>query len=303
MSIVQNWTPDRRSIEMRMGRVRSVFEEMIENPLTLIGVIVVVSFILLALFTPLLFPAQGQDAYQMPRDWQNAEEPPLSEGHLLGTTQTGGDVLYGIAWGSRLSIGLSIAVVTVTAFIGTIVGGVAGFVGGWVDDLLMRVVDALIAIPPLIFALAFVVAVGPAYQNIAIALMAMMWGSYARIIRGEVIHVKNNEYVDAARVAGVSELSLFVRDVLPNAIPPIFVQSTLYFGRVVLIAASLAFIGLAQPGITEWGVMISNGQSDLVAGRWWTSVFPGIAIFLWAFGWNMIGDGLRDVLDPRALSE
>lgn len=288
---------------MRMGRVRSVFEEMIENPLTLIGVIVVVSFILLALFTPLLFPAQGQDAYQMPRDWQNAEEPPLSEGHLLGTTQTGGDVLYGIAWGSRLSIGLSVAVVTVTAFIGTIVGGVAGFVGGWVDDLLMRVVDALIAIPPLIFALAFVVAVGPAYQNIAIALMAMMWGSYARIIRGEVIHVKNNEYVDAARVAGVSEFSLFVRDVLPNAIPPIFVQSTLYFGRVVLIAASLAFIGLAQPGITEWGVMISNGQSDLVAGRWWTSVFPGIAIFLWAFGWNMIGDGLRDVLDPRALSE
>lgn len=288
---------------MRLGRLRSLFNEMSENPLTLLGMIIVVAFILFALFTPLLMPGQGQDPYQMPRDWDNAEEPPMTDGHVLGTTQTGGDVLYGIAWGSRLSIGLSIAVVTVTALIGTIVGGVAGFVGGRVDDALMRVVDALIAIPPLIFALAFVVAVGPSYENIAFALMAMMWGSYARIIRGEVIHVKNNEYIDAARVTGVSELSLFVKDVLPNAIPPIFVQSTLYFGRVVLIASSLAFIGLAQPGITEWGVLISNGQSDLVAGRWWTSVFPGLAIFLWAFAWNMIGDGLRDVLDPRAMSE
>lgn len=299
-----DWLPDKRRLAARWSRVKGVVDDVLSNPLSLIGVILVFAIVAMALSAPYTMPAPDPTSpYQMPRDWGMAEKPPLTEGHLLGTTARGGDVLYGIVWGARLSIGLSAGVVIATALIGTVVGGIAGFLGGWVDDVVMRTVDSLIALPPLIFALAMVVALGPGYKNIAIALTLMLWGSYARIIRGEVIHVKNEAYVDAARVTGVSELSLFFKEVLPNAIPPIFVQSTLYFGRVVLIGASLAFIGLAQSGIVGWGVMISLGQQGLLAGRWWTSTFPGLAIFMWAFGWNMIGDGLRDVLDPRSISE
>lgn len=295
----QSLVPERRSIEAKMDRYKGMTRELLQNPLTAIGITIVVVFLLLALLTPVLMPAQGQEAYQMPRDWQSTDVPPLTEGHLLGTNGNGGDVLYGIMWGSRLSIAISVGVVVSTTIFGVVAGGVAGYVGGAIDELLMRIVDAMISIPAIVWAIAVVTALGPSYFNIGLALATMLWGTYARIIRGEVIHVKNEEYVDAARVEGVSELSIFFKEVLPNAIPPIFVQSSLYFGRVVLIAASVAFIGLAEPGLAEWGRIIAMGQDGLLAGRWWVSFFPGVAIFFWAFGWNMIGDGLRDVIDPR----
>lgn len=291
--------PERRSIKARWERYKAMLIELKKNPLTAVGIVIVVSFILIALLTPVIAPGQGQDPYQMPRDWQSAQEPPGTPGHPLGTTTNGGDILYGILWGSRLSLAISMGVVVSTTIIGVIFGGVAGYVGGIVDEVIMRIVDAMISIPAIVWAIAVVTALGPSYFNVGVALTTMLWGTYARIIRGEVIHVKNEEYVDAARVEGVSEFSIFFKEVLPNAMPPIFVQSSLYFGRVVLIAASIAFIGLAEPGITEWGRIIAMGQTDLLGGRWWTSVFPGIAIFLWAFAWNMIGDGLRDVIDPR----
>lgn len=297
---VKNHLPDKRALEVRLDRFRSLLFDLMANPLTLLGMIIVAAFIVVALVTPFIEPGQGNNPYQMPRDWQAARAPPLTPGHPLGTTTNGGDVLYGILWGARLSITLSVAVVVSTTLIGVFVGGVAGYVGGWVDEALMRITDGMLALPAMIWAIAIVAALGPSYRNIALALITMLWGTYARIIRGEVIHVKNEEYVDAARTVGVSETSLFLHDVLPNAIPPILVQSTLYFGRVVLIASSLAFIGLAESGIVDWGRMIAMGQNGLLAGRWWVSVFPGITIFLWAFGWNMIGDGLRDVLDPES---
>lgn len=294
---------DRRGLAVRWERLKALFVQLMRNPLTLLGIVLVVAFILVALLVPYIMPAQGQNAYQMPRDWAAAREPPGTPGHPLGTTNTGGDVLYGILWGARLSIVMSLGVVLATTFFGTVLGGIAGYVGGIVDEIIMRVTDAMISLPALIWAIAVVAALGNSYMNVGIALTTILWGTYARIIRGEVIHVKNEDYVDAARVTGVSEVSVFLREVLPNAIPPIFVQSTLYFGRVVLIASSLAFIGLAESGLTEWGRIIAMGQDGLFAGRWWASVFPGIAIFLWAFGWNMIGDGLRDILDPRSLAE
>ena len=295
--------PNRRALAVRWDRTKDLLRQLLDNPLTLIGTILVLGFIVLALLTPYIMPAAGANPYQMPRDWAAARAPPGSVGHPLGTTNTGGDVLYGILWGSRLSIAMSLSVVVSTTLIGVVLGGIAGHVGGRIDEAIMRLTDAMISLPALIWAIAVVSALGNSYINVAIALISMLWGTYARIIRGEVIHVKNEDYVDAARVTGVTEVSVFVREVLPNAIPPIFVQSTLYFGRVVLIASSIAFIGLAESGLTEWGRIIAMGQNGLLAGRWWTSVFPGIAIFLWAFGWNMIGDGLRDLLDPRSRAE
>lgn len=302
-SSVWNVFPNERKARMRYQRFRSVFLRLLENPLTLIGMVIVAVYLLVALLAPLIEPASGVDPYQMPREVTAARTPPLTDGYLLGTNDRGGDILYGIIWGSRLTIAISLVIVITTTVVGCIVGGIAGFVGGWVDEVIMRVVDALISIPALVWAIAIVTALGPSITNIIIALSTMLWGTYARIMRGEVIHVKNEEYVQAARVVGDSNTQVFLKEVLPNALPPIFVQSTLYFGKVVLIAASLSFIGLAAPGIVEWGVLVAEGQQGLIAGRWWTSFFPGLAIFLWAFGWNVIGDGLRDVLDPRSQAE
>lgn len=299
LSVVRNWSPDRQAFARRYARARRLGLEMLLNPLTATGIVIVAVFMLMAVLAPVIAPPPSSQPYQMPRVWETQLAPPLSEGHLLGTTRNGGDILYGIVWGSRLSIAISLAVVAVSVILGVSVGTVAGYVGGTVDEVLMRTVDGMIAIPAIVLALALVVALGPSYFNIGLALSVMLWGTYARLIRGEVIHVKNEAYVDAARVTGVSRLGLVLKEVLPNAIQPIFIQATLEMGSVVIIASGLAFIGLAEPGLAEWGRLTAQGQQDLLRGAWWTSVLPGSAIFLWAFAWNMIGDGLRDVLDPE----
>jgi peptide/nickel transport system permease protein len=187
----------------------------------------------------------------------------------------------------------------VTVTIGVVIGSLAGFLGGRLDEVLMRLVDVFLSIPELIFALAIAAVLGPSFRNIILALAAVFWVKYARIIRGQVIHVKQNEYVDAARVTGDSRLNIFVKDVLPNSITPVMVQATLDMGNVVLIGATLSFIGLAESGLAEWGVLVSSGQAGISAGRWWASTFPGAMVFLWALAFNLVGDGLRDVLDPR----
>jgi len=288
-----------QAFRVRARRVGGVVAEALKSPTALIGLVMIVAFILLSLFAPLLVEPNSPDAYQMPRDWGALNEPPGTPGHVLGTTQEGGDVLYGIVWGSRTSLRLSLIVVSVTVTIGVIVGSVAGFIGGRLDEILMRVVDVFLSIPELIFALAIAAVLGPSFRNIILALAAVFWVKYARIIRGQVIHVKQNEYVDAARVTGDSQLNIFVKDVLPNSITPVMVQATLDMGNVVLIGATLSFIGLAESGLAEWGVLVSSGQAGISAGRWWASTFPGLMVFLWALAFNLFGDGLRDVLDPR----
>jgi peptide/nickel transport system permease protein len=284
---------------VRTRRARELTGETLRNPLTLGGLIIVAAFLLMAAFAPLLIAANTPDAYQMPRDWQAIDAPPGTAGHPLGTTSTGGDVRYGIIWGSRMSLQLSLLVVGIAVIVGVTVGSLAAFVGGKVDEILMRVVDVFLAIPELIFALAIAAVLGPSFTNIILALAAVFWVKYARIIRGQIIHVKQNEFVDAARVMGDSKLSIYRRDVLPNSLTPVVVQATLDMGTVVLIGASLSFIGLAESGLAEWGVLVSEGQAGVISGKWWVSTFAGLAIFLWALAFNLLGDGLRDVFDPR----
>jgi len=166
----------------------------------------------------------------------------------------------------------------------------------------MRTVDILLAIPELIFALAIAAVLGPSFGNIIFALSVVFWVKYARIIRGQIIHVKQNEYVDAARVIGDSKLKIYLKDVLPNSITPVIVQATMDMGGIVLTAATLSFIGLSEAGLAEWGVLVSDGQAGISAGKWWASTFPGLMVFLWALGFNLVGDGMRDVLDPRTES-
>jgi len=290
-------------LKTRLNRLGELSREVLGNPTTLIGVILIVAMIGMAVFAPLLIEANTPNPYQMPRDWGALNEPPGTPGHVLGTTQQGGDVLYGVIWGSRISLRLSIIVVSITVIIGLVVGSLAGYLGGRVDELLMRVVDVFLSIPELIFALAIAAVLGPSFGNIILALAAVFWVKYARIIRGQVIHIKQNEYVDAARVIGDSKLRIYMKDVLPNSITPVVVQATLDMGNVVLIGATLSFIGLAEAGLAEWGVLVSQGQAGISAGRWWASTFPGLMVFLWALAFNLVGDGLRDILDPRTESK
>lgn len=286
----------------RARRMGSLSGEALRNPATLTGLVVIVAMLLMAFLAPVLTQANTPDPYQMPRDWGVLNAPPGTPGHPLGTTTTGGDVLYGIIWGARTSLKLSLIVVSVTVVIGLVVGSLAGFLGGRVDAVLMRIVDVFLSVPELILALAIAAILGPSLRNIILAIALVFWVKYARIIRGQVIHVKQNEYVDAARVMGDSPLRIYVKDVLPNSITPVVVQATLDMGHVVLVGATLSFIGLAEAGLAEWGVLVSEGQTGISAGRWWTSTFAGGMIFLWSLAFNLLGDGLRDALDPRTES-
>lgn len=284
---------------VRLRRLADVTKKVLSNPTTAVGLVIIIALLAIAALAPVLTTPNVPDAYQMPRDWGARDAPPGTPGHLLGTTSTGGDVLYGVLWGARTSLRLSLIVVSVTVVVGTIVGSLAGFIGGKIDELLMRAVDILLAIPELIFALAIAAVLGPSFGNIIFALAVVFWVKYARIIRGQIIHVKQNEYVDAARVTGDSRFSIYRKDVLPNSITPVMVQATLDMGGIVLTAATLSFIGLAEAGLAEWGVLVSDGQAGISAGKWWASTFPGMMVFLWALAFNLVGDGMRDVLDPR----
>jgi peptide/nickel transport system permease protein len=286
-------------VAVRVRRFVDIAKQVLQNKTTLAGLIVIIAMILMAFLAPVLTTPNVPDPYQMPRDWGALNEPPGTPGHLLGTTSDGGDVLYGVIWGSRVSLRLSIIVVSVTVTIGVIVGSLAGFLGGKIDEVLMRIVDIFLSIPELIFALAIAAVLGPSFTNIILALSMVYWVKYARIIRGQIIHVKQNEYVDAARITGDSRFWIFTKDVLPNSITPVVVQATVDMGAIVLVGATLSFIGLAEAGLAEWGVLVSKGQVGISTGRWWASTFPGLMIFLWALAFNLVGDGLRDVLDPR----
>ncbi len=287
------------ALRVRLRRGRELAGNVLSNPTTLAGLIIITAMISMALLAPWITTPNTPDPTQMPRDWGAIAVPPGSPGHPLGTTNTGGDVLYGVIWGARISLRLSLIVVGITVTVGVAVGSLAGYRGGRVDEILMRIVDVFLSIPELIFALAIAAVLGPSFRNIILALAVVFWVKYARIMRAQVIHVKQNEYVDAARVIGDSPWRIFRKDVLPNSITPVIVQATLDMGNIVLVGATLSFIGLAEAGLAEWGVLVSEGQAGISAGRWWASTFPGLMVFLWALAFNLLGDGLRDVLDPR----
>lgn len=291
--------PKETAFRVRTRRTMGVLQRLASNPTTVVGLVIIALMLAMAILAPWITEPNSPDPYQMPRDWGSVRKPPGTPGHILGTTNEGGDVFYGVVWGSRTSLQLSLIVVGSTMVIGTIIGSLAGLLGGWIDEMLMRIVDVFLSIPELIFALAIAAVLGPSFTNIILALSMVIWVKYARIMRAQVIQIKQNEYVDAARVVGDSKLNIYFRDILPNAVTPVTVQATLDMGNVVLIAATLSFIGLSEAGIAEWGVLVSEGQAGIASGRWWASTFPGLMIFLWALAFNLVGDGLRDALDPR----
>jgi len=230
---------------------------------------------------------------------------PPSVDHPMGTDESARDVFSRVIYGARYSISIGFLVVFVTAAVGVVYGSVSGYYGGWVDEVMMRVLDVVFALPGLVLALVVVAMLGSGYVQLLLAFAVFGWAGYARLIRGEILSVKQNEYVLAAKALGATDRSIIFRHVVPNAVPPVIVQASLSVGTVVIGVAALGFLGLGFESSTpEWGTMLHAEQDTLAPGPggdiyWWATVFPGIAIFLFVMSMNLIGDGINDALDAR----
>lgn len=251
----------------------------------------------LAILAPLFAP---YDPFQENYD-QSLVGPSLH--HPAGTDLFGRDILSRLIYGARVSLAVGVGAVVLGALIGVPIGAIGGYYGGWIDEVAMRTMDVLISFPALVLALAIIGAVGASLTNLIIIIGVVFSPQYARIVHGEVLSLKEEEYVEAAQSTGLGDFLIIRRHILPNAMTPVIVQATFHVALAIIIEASLSFLGLGvQPPRPTWGVMIANGR-EYLPGSWWVSVFPGIAIMITVLAFNLLGDGLRDEYDPRSVNE
>lgn len=267
---------------------------ILRNRLATIGLVMVLFWVCLAILAPLLArydPITSQDAY-------NTLSPPTGA-HWMGTDVNGRDVFSRLAYGARASLGIGLVVVLSGLILGLLLGGVAGLAGGAIDEIIMRLADIVLAFPILVLAMAVSAALGPSLVNAMLAMVCIWWPTYARVVRGVVLELKQREFVTAHRAVGASSWRILWRTLLPNTIGPMIVLATLDIGNAILTVAGLSFIGFGVPPPNpEWGSMISDAQQ--YPDQWWLFVFPGIAVFTAIVGFNFFGDALRDALDPRS---
>ena len=261
------------------------------QPLTIAGVVIAAAWLVIAIFAPLIAPADPL-----------AQVFPLSQApsaeHLFGTDELGRDVLSRVIYGSRTSLPVAIILVALAASIGSVIGSVAGYFRGIADGTLMRSADLVFAFPPIILAMVVAAVLGRGLANAALAIVVVAWPSYARVVRGLVLSVGDSEYVQSARLLGASSRRTLLRDVFPNVAGPVFVLATLDLASAILLLSGLSFLGLgAQPPKAEWGSMVAEGTQYFQ--WWWIGTFPGLAIFSIVLAFNLIGDSLRDIFDPR----
>jgi len=248
---------------------------------------------LLAAFAPLIAP-YSPTAMSL----RDRLSPP-SVSHFFGTDDAGRDIFSRVVYGSRITLRICVVVVGLTLVIGSALGIVSGYVGGWLDEMIMRLSDISLAFPALILAMAITAALGPSLQNAIIAMAVIWWPRYARIARGQVLIIREIDYVTSARAVGAGTLRIMFHHIFPACVSPIIVEATLDLGEVVITAATLSFIGFgAQPPTPEWGAMVSIGRNFL-RDYWWYTTFPGLAILVTVIGFNLLGDAMRDILDPR----
>jgi peptide/nickel transport system permease protein len=257
----------------------------------LVGVIVLTVWVAVSITLPLWTPSD-------PLQPVGARLLGPRSGHWLGTDALGRDVLTRVLWGARTSLPVAGIVIVAAVALGTVVGALAGFFGGWIDAVLMRLVDITMAFPPILLAMAITASLGPSIRNAVIAMVLVWWPIYARLLRAQVIAVRQRDFVDSAIAIGASRWLVLRRYVLPMSYTPVLVNATMDFGQVVLLVASLSFIGLgARPPSPEWGAMITEGATNFY--QWWIAAGPGIAILLVVLAFNFVGDGLRDTFDVR----
>ncbi len=266
-----------------------------KNPLAVTGLTIIAVLIFLAAFGPAISPA---DPLAQTLDLRLSA--PGQNGFLLGSDELGRDILSRILYGTRISLSIVVMVAVVVAPIGLAIGTIAGYAGGVVDIILMRITDIFLAFPRLILALALVAALGPGIENAVIAIAFTTWPPYARVARAETITIRNSDFIAAARLQGASPARIVWKHVIPLCMSSVIVRVTLDMAGIILTAAGLGFLGLgAQPPSPEWGAMVAGGRK-FVLDQWWVATMPGIAICIVSLGFNFLGDGLRDVLDPKS---
>jgi peptide/nickel transport system permease protein len=278
------------------------------NPLSIAGLSIIFIYLCIAIFAPVIAPTPegSRSAYQVPRDGFSPTPKPPSEEHIFGTTQGQYDIFYGVIWGTRTAFTVGIVVIGLTLIIGITLGSIAGYFGGWIDEIIMRITDIFLAFPALILAMAITVALGPSMNSVMIALIIVTWPSYTRLIRGDILAVREEDYIQATRGVGSSHLRTIVTHILPNSIYPTLIMASLDIGAVVLSAAALSFLGLGAPeGYADWGQMVQFARNWIIGpsgnpmAYWYAVTIPGLFILFFVLGWNLLGDAFRDILDPR----
>jgi peptide/nickel transport system permease protein len=285
--------PKRAVRAARLAELRRFGQRFLRNPLGVVGLVIVVLLLFAAAFAPWL---ATHDPYLPSLGDRLAAPGPK---YWFGADELGRDIYSRLVYGSRLTLLIVALVIVTSAPLGLIVGAVAGTYGGWIDTVFMRITDVFLAVPKLLLALAFVAALGPGIVNAALAITLTAWPPYARLARAEALVVRNSDYVNAIRLAGASNLRIIVFHIMPMCLNSVIVRMTFDMAGIILTAAGLGFIGLgAQPPLPEWGAMISTGRK-FIFEQWWVATVPGIAIFVVSLGFNLLGDALRDLLDPH----
>lgn len=318
----------RKRIAPQLQEAAFMLKRMRKSPLSVIGLSIVVFFVSIAVLAPVLAPpVPGQDPFQIPRPipWTVQPQPPSST-NPFGTAENEYDLYYGMIWGTITAFRIGLTVVGVSLVIGLLFGVVSGYYGGVLDEIMMRFTDIIFAFPGLILSMALVIAIPSGVpltianlgfttltvnlsklDVVMISLILVGWPGYTRLIRGEIMRVKTEDYVEAAKAVGCSDSRVVVRHILPNAIYPLLIVATLDIGAMVLVAAALGFLGIgAGAGYADWGQLISSSRQWIYAGGkgldafkyWYTFLIPGIFIFTFTLGWNLLGDAFRDILDP-----
>ena len=313
--VIYSWEDVKEGLPPKFDEFKRAVYQIRRNPLTILGLFLVLSLLSIALFAPWLAPPSEtqRDPMRMEEHYEYNfnHQPPCyfsctakageEDGYILGSTDRGYDIYYGIVWGSRTSLDVAVKVVITGTFIAAVIGAVSGYYGGRVDDIVMRITDVFIAIPGLVLALAIIAVTGDnSIEMLMYALIIVWWPGFTRVIRAEALRIRKLPYIEAAKAAGASDFRIIFKHVLPNCITSIIVIATMDMGGIVLSLAGLGFLGFGGGAdLAEWGKLVQFGQDDILTGEWWGFFFPGLAIALWALGFYLLGDGVRDILDPK----
>ena len=282
-------------LQSRMAQSYLSWLRLKRNPLAMIGLTITMVLVLMSIFANVIAPYDP-----ITQNLAERLQPPGTPGHWMGTDDFGRDIWTRILYGSRITLYIVLLVILTAPVVGLIIGTVAGYFGGWTDKVLMRITDIFLAFPKLILALALVAVLGPGMVNAVLAIAITSWPPYARVARAETLTVRNSDYIAAVRLQGAGAGRVIWGHVMPMCLPSVIIRVTLDMAGVILTAAGLGFLGLGvQPPQPEWGLMISAGRKFLFE-QWWVATMPGLAIFIVSLGFNLLGDGLRDVLDPRS---
>jgi peptide/nickel transport system permease protein len=291
------WTRWKEERESQIRDLKLTIYTLSRSPLSIIGFFLVLLFFVITLIGPwiITYPQDIKGAVHMDQKLK-----PPSRAHPFGTDEVGRDIYSRVVIGTQLSLQIGLIIIVVAMGIGVPLGILAGYMGGWVNNLIMRVTDIFLSVPGLLLALAIVGALGPGIKNSMIALSIVWWPGYVRLVQGKTLSLREESFVEAAKSIGASRFRIIFSHILPNCTSPIIVKASMDMGMAILFAANLGFIGVgAQPPMPEWGAMISVGRNYL-PDHWWMATFPGVAILITVLGFNLLGDGLRDVLDPQS---